>query len=199
MTAVIPAPYGFLPPPDVVDLLLEQHSRVRDLMAEVVVTTGEPRKRAFRELVHRLSVHEAAEEEVVHPTTRRAGEAGEAIVTDRLQEERDAKEMLRLLDGMDPDDPDFLPLFMTLRQAVITHAVAEQRYEFNTIRKDVRESERLGMRALVQAAEAIAPTHPHPGVESATANVVVGTPAAIFDRARDAVRALRARGQRGTE
>jgi hypothetical protein len=50
------------------------------------------------------------------------------------------------------------------------------------------------MRLLVQAAEKLAPTHPHPGVQSATANVVVGTPTAIFDRARDAIRAVRERG-----
>jgi hypothetical protein len=102
--------------------------------------------------------------------------------------------MLQLLDGMDPDDPDLLPLFMAMREAVITDAVAEQRYEFNNIRKEIDEAERMGTRVMVQAAEAVAPTHPHPGVQSATANVVIGTPAAIFDRARDAIRAIRERG-----
>ncbi len=187
-------PFGVLPKPDVVDLLLEQHMRARDLMTEVLLGTGEERKTAFRELVRLLSVHEAAEEEVVHPTTRRAAVAGAGIVADRLKEEHDAKQMLKLLDGMDPDDADFLPLFMTMREAVISHAVAEQKYEFNNLRKEVGAGERAGMRALVQAAEMIAPTHPHPGVQSATANVVVGTPTALFDRARDAIRALRERG-----
>jgi hemerythrin superfamily protein len=192
--ATVPMPFGVLPPPDVVDLLLEQHSRARDLMTEVLLREGEQRKTAFRELVRLLSVHEAAEQEVVHPTTRRAADGGAQIVADRLQEERDAKELLKLLDGMDPDDPDFLPLFLTLRESVVSHAVAEQKYEFNNLRKDVGESERAGMRALVQVAEKMAPTHPHPSVQSATANVVVGTPTAIFDRARDAIRALREKG-----
>ena len=42
--------------------------------------------------------------------------------------------------------------------------------------------------AAVRAAEATAPTRPHPGVETATANLLLGPPAAIMDRARDLIR-----------
>jgi hypothetical protein len=41
---------------------------------------------------------------------------------------------------------------------------------------------------MVRAAEAAAPTHPHPGVESATANIVAGPPVSLFDRTKDMVR-----------
>jgi hypothetical protein len=44
------------------------------------------------------------------------------------------------------------------------------------------------MAAAVRVAEAVAPTRPHPGVESATANLLLGPPIAIMDRARDAIR-----------
>jgi hypothetical protein len=190
-------PYGTMPPPDVVDLLLEQHSRARDLMRDVMRTTGEQRRTAFRRLVHLLSVHEAAEQEVVHPTTRRTAVAGHEIVTDRLEEERAAKELLARLDRLDPDEADFLPAFRAMREVVVTHSVAEQRYEFNNLRKDVGPAERLGMRLLVHAAEKVAPTRPHPGVQSATANLLLGPPAAVYDRARDAVRAFRERSGDG--
>ncbi|MEV7141950.1 hemerythrin domain-containing protein, partial [Streptomyces tauricus] len=40
----------------------------------------------------------------------------------------------------------------------------------------------------VKAAEAMAPTRPHPGVESATANLAAGPVAALIDRTRDAIR-----------
>jgi hypothetical protein len=39
----------------------------------------------------------------------------------------------------------------------------------------------------VQLAESMAPTRPHPGVESATANLITGPFAAMLDRARDAL------------
>ncbi len=186
-------PYGGLPRPDVVDLLYGQHSRIRDLMMEVLATSGEDRKAPWRELVRLLSVHETAEEEVVHPVARRRLEEGDAIIGDRLQEEHDAKELLEQLDGMDPDDPEFLPLFMRMRKAVITHAVYEQRYEFSYLRNKVSTAELVGMRALAVAAEATAPTHPHAGVESATANLLLGPPTAIMDRARDAIRTAQER------
>jgi hypothetical protein len=43
------------------------------------------------------------------------------------------------------------------------------------------------MAKAVQAAEAIAPTRPHAGVESATANFAVGPFASMLDRARDLI------------
>jgi hypothetical protein len=44
------------------------------------------------------------------------------------------------------------------------------------------------MASTVKVAEAVAPTRPHPGVESATANLLLGPPVAIMDRARDLIR-----------
>lgn len=50
------------------------------------------------------------------------------------------------------------------------------------------QAERRASAAGVKAAEAMAPTHPHPGTESATKNLLVGTPVAMMDRVRDAIR-----------
>lgn len=189
-------PYGVMPKPDVVDLLLQQHMQIRDLSMVVMAYSGERRREAFRELVRLLSVHETAEEEVVHPVARRNADAGELIVSDRLDEEREAKELLEELDGMDPDDEQFLPRFLQMRSAVMSHAVYEQRYEFNRLRQHCSPQELQGMRALVQAAQATAPTHPHAGVESAAANLLLGPATAIIDRTRDAIRKARDGGTR---
>ena len=43
------------------------------------------------------------------------------------------------------------------------------------------------MRKVVELAEAVAPTRPHPGVESRAANMLAGPFAAMLDRARDAI------------
>jgi hypothetical protein len=43
------------------------------------------------------------------------------------------------------------------------------------------------MTTAVRAAEAIAPTRPHPGVESPMKNLAVGPFASLLDRARDAI------------
>ncbi|MBA9005066.1 hemerythrin domain-containing protein [Thermomonospora cellulosilytica] len=173
---------------DVIDLLVAQHAQIRDLFAETLESTGDRRKDAFRRLVRLLAVHETAEEEIVHPVARRSLPGGEGIVDDRLREEREAKELLAELDGMDVHDPQFLPKLDKLRIAVLTHARSEERYEFYRLVAEFSDTQRAAMARAVKAAEATAPTHPHPGTESATANVLVGPLASMVDRIRDIIR-----------
>ncbi|MEU0589440.1 hemerythrin domain-containing protein [Streptomyces sp. NPDC006132] len=173
---------------DVVTLLTQQHHRIRNLFAEVENATAGDRAEAFRGLVRLLAVHETAEEEVVHPAARRFLEDGEQVVDDRLEEERAAKEKLSRLDDMDPDDPGFMPAFRELRAEVLQHAAAEEQYEFPRLREKAGARQLSMMATAVRAAEAMAPTHPHPGVETAAQNIAVGPMAAVIDRTRDAVR-----------
>ncbi|CAL9288886.1 hemerythrin domain-containing protein [Streptomyces sp. SudanB52_2052] len=179
---------GDAPDIDVVALLMRQHGDIRNLFDEVELSQGEERRDAFRRLVRLLAVHETAEEEVVHPFVRRAVEGGEQVVRDRLAEEKSAKETLAALDDMDTDDPKFMPRLMQLRTEVQEHARAEERYEFAHIRRSTDVTNLAAMAKAVKAAEAMAPTRPHPGVESATANVALGPVAALVDRTKDAVR-----------
>lgn len=180
-----------MPEGDVVDLLIHQHSQIRDLFDEVENSLGEDRKNAFDRLVRLLAVHETAEEEIIHPLARRVLPGGEEIVDDRLEEEHQAKEKLARLEEMDLETPQFLTELDELRIAVLTHARAEERYEFQRIRDELGDAQRRGLAAAVKIAEAIAPTHPHPGVESATKNLLAGPAAAIADRIRDLIRAAR--------
>ncbi|RAY11228.1 hemerythrin domain-containing protein [Actinomadura craniellae] len=173
---------------DIVDLLIEQHARIRDLFSEVESSSGEGRRTAFQRLTRLLAVHETAEEEIVHPIARRTLVGGEGLIADRLREERDAKHMLAELDGMDTDDPEFMPKLNELRVAVLDHARAEERYEFYRLRGTFSETQRRGMAAALKAAEATAPTHPHPGTESAKKNLAAGPLVALVDRLRDAIR-----------
>ncbi|WP_217239373.1 hemerythrin domain-containing protein [Streptomyces sp. AC555_RSS877] len=176
------------PDADVVALLMRQHGDIRNLFDEVEASTGDARQQAFRRLVRLLAVHETAEEEVVHPFVRRNVGGGEDVVEARLAEERSAKETLSALDDMDTDDPKFLPQLLALRADVQEHARAEERYEFIHIRRSADAGALASLAKGVKAAEAMAPTRPHPGVESATANMALGPVVALMDRTRDAVR-----------
>lgn len=173
---------------DVIDLLQRQHALIRNLFDEVERTTGDERREAFQRLVRLLAVHETAEEEIVHPYARRVLPGGVEVVDERLEEERQAKELLQQMDEAGVDDPNFMTNLERLRLDVLAHARAEERYEFVQLRAHTTEAERRSMAAGVKAAEAMAPTHPHPGVESATKNVLVGTPAAMMDRVSDVIR-----------
>ncbi|MET8158410.1 hemerythrin domain-containing protein [Sphaerisporangium sp. NPDC005289] len=172
---------------DVIELLLRQHALIRDLFDQVEQASAEERPEAFTRLVRMLAVHETAEEETVHPYARKKIDGGDGVVDDRLAEENQAKQLLEDLDKNGPDAPDFLERLLLLRTAVTAHARSEERYEFTQLRAQTTAAERRALAAGVKAAEAMAPTHPHPGIESATKNVLVGTPVAMMDRIRDVV------------
>jgi hemerythrin superfamily protein len=173
---------------DVVALLIRQHGDIRNLFDEVEKSSGDERREAFHRLVRLLAVHETAEEEIVHPFVRRTAAGGGQVVEDRLAEEKAAKETLATLQEVDTDDPTFMPRLMKLRKDVQEHARAEERYEFTHIRRSADVSTLATMARAVKAAEALAPTRPHPGVESATGNVALGALAALVDRTKDAAR-----------
>ncbi|MEV0166705.1 hemerythrin domain-containing protein [Nonomuraea fuscirosea] len=173
---------------DVIDLLQAQHGMIRNLFDEVEQAPADERGEAFTRLVRLLAVHETAEEEIVHPFARHAIDGGDGVVDDRLAEENEAKVLLSRMDEAGPDAPDFMPNLLMLRAAVEAHARSEERYEFAQLRAHTSEAQRRSMAAGVKAAEAMAPTHPHPGTESATKNLLVGTPIAMMDRVRDTIR-----------
>src|SRR3982074_672373 len=86
---------------DVITLLQRQHQEIRQLFGEVDRADGDARRAAFRRLVRLLSVHETAEEELVHPMVRHQ-DGGQPVVEARLGEERRAKDLLSTMDGMAP-------------------------------------------------------------------------------------------------
>ncbi|MHB9756745.1 hemerythrin domain-containing protein [Streptomyces sp. BYX5S] len=179
---------GTKDPNDVVQLLLQQHVRIRTLFEEVANSKGEERKEYFHELVRLLAVHETAEEEVVHPFASKNIDGGEQVVKDRIDEEEKAKKVLSKLDEMDPDSPQFLDRFTALREDVLAHADAEERYEFAHFNEVADRSKLQQLGRAVKAAEAVAPTRPHPGTDTAAKNLAAGPVAAVVDRTRDAIR-----------
>jgi hemerythrin superfamily protein len=175
---------------DVIALLQRQHREIREMFTELETAAGDRRRDLFRGLVRLLAVHETAEEEVVHPEIRDLDASAASVVEARLGEEHRAKELLTTLQSMGPEADGFDTLLVQLREDVLAHAEHEEREEFPLLRAH-RPPERLqAMAATVRLAEAVAPTRPHPGVESAKANLLLGPPAAIMDRARDAIRGV---------
>ncbi|AFM16679.1 hemerythrin HHE cation binding domain-containing protein [Mycolicibacterium chubuense NBB4] len=173
---------------DVVRFLKDQHNLIKDLFEEVfAASSDEAREKAFTELRQLLAVHETAEEMVVHPRARKEVDGGDEIVDARLAEEHEAKEKLSQLENMDFTSKEFLDELASFRDAVVDHAEHEEREEFDKLAKELDGGELKRMAAAVRAAEAIAPTRPHPGVESAKLNFAVGPFASMLDRARDVI------------
>jgi hemerythrin superfamily protein len=175
---------------DAVRFLTDQHNLIKDLFEEVLAANGdEARDKAFTDLRQLLAVHETAEEMVIHPRARNELRDGDAIVDARLAEEHEAKEKLSKLEKMDIGSKEFITELTEFRDAVVDHAGHEESEEFNKLERKLSSDDLERMAKALQAAQAIAPTRPHPGVESAKLNFAVGPFASMLDRARDLIKA----------
>jgi hemerythrin superfamily protein len=175
-------------PDDVIGFLKAQHNLIEDMFDQVLhASDPQAREKPFVQLRQLLAVHETAEEMVVHPRVRREVDAIDSIVDARLEEEHDAKELLSSIEKIDITSEQFIDELTKLRDAVMDHALHEESFEFPKLQRelDAEELKRLG--TAVRAAEAIAPTRPHAGVESAKLNFAVGPFASMIDRARDLI------------
>jgi hemerythrin superfamily protein len=172
---------------DVVSFLKEQHEQIRQLFTELRAANGKAREEAFFSLRRLLAVHETAEEEIVHPAARRALRDGDSVVDARLLEENQAKKTLAKLEGMHIDSTEFATELDLLERSVLTHARAEEQEEFSRLGSSLDQGRLEKMRAAAEFAEKMAPTRPHPGVESPAANLLLGPFAAMLDRTRDAL------------
>lgn len=165
-----------LPDGDVIAVLLKQHARIRDLFAVVRQTRGELCKQAFDELRMLLAVHEVAEELIVRPVAKDA--AGEEEAEARNSEEADAAAILRLLETMDPESPEFTSGIEEFEKAVGDHADHEENEEFPAIMRRCTGEHRHTMGERLGEVEQAGRS----GALAAT-----GTFTAMLDKVRDAM------------
>ncbi len=175
---------------DLVDFLTTQHEEIKRLFVETLdAADAAAQEKSFNALRTLLAVHETAEEMMVHPRVRRKIIDGPAIVAARLAEEHDSKVALEAIEKLEFGTAEFSKSLIHLQAAVLRHAEKEETEEFTRLEEEL-DAEKLT--AAVIVAERIAPTRPHAGIESGTANFLVGPFASLLDRARDALKRIAA-------
>lgn len=108
--------------------MVEQHAHIRAMFAGVADSAGEVRQAAFDTLRRYLAMHEAAEEECLHPLTQRASDGGR-VAEERVAEERLVGSAITELERHAIDSAEFAVGFEHLRAAVAAHAEAEEQHE----------------------------------------------------------------------
>lgn len=116
----------------VIQHLLDQHELIKSLMHDVRECEPSQRADRFAEFKHFLAVHEALEEEVVHPMAR-AAVADSQVVGHSIDEEHQAAGAVSKLEQLDAKSPDFERAFLELQQAVLHHAQHEETEEFPSL------------------------------------------------------------------
>jgi len=175
------------PQGDMIEILLDQHQRIRELFGQVKRASGKRKQQAFDELRALLAVHETAEEMVLRPISSK--DAGAEVAGARNEEEREAARTLTVLEMMDVSGAEFDRMFAEFELAVLEHARHEEKDEFPLVRAREDQDALLAMGRTLRAVERIAPTHPHPSTAgSPVAQWAVGPFASLVDRTLDAIK-----------
>lgn len=186
------------PQDDVLTRVLEDHAEIKRRFNALAVAGSAPDKReALSALIHKLVVHETAEQEVLHPLTRVASH-GDAVADLRIAEEDHAEDLLARLEQLDVEAPGFDAMIAALRHDVLRHADAEQTTELPKIEQAVDAGKLTRLAPIFRAAEA-SPSYPETtDPASAVSHVVPLPPAAIAKRARQAIYDARAKQPSGS-
>ena len=173
------------PQGDMIEILLDQHQRIRDLFKQVKAAKNENKRRAFDELRALLAVHETAEEMVLRPISSR--DAGAEVTDARNEEEREASRTLTVLEMLDISGAEFDRMFAAFERAVLAHASHEEKDEFPLVRAREDRDTLVAMGRTLRAVERVAPTHPHPSTAGSPAlQWAAGPFASLVDRSLDA-------------
>jgi hemerythrin superfamily protein len=178
---------------DALALIKRDHSTVKDLFRRYKgLGDGalKSKKSTMERIVKELSVHAAVEEQVFYPTVKREVPGSKRLVDHGMDEHQELKENLVRLQRMRPDGPEFDATMRQVIADVTDHVKEEENDLFPKVRKAMSKQELLDMAALMRTARKAAPTRPHPHAPATPpGNIIVGTAAAVVDKARDAVRA----------
>jgi hemerythrin superfamily protein len=129
--------------PTIFDLLAEDHSKVKALLAQVQETgdrAEKTRDKLFAEIKKDLEIHADFEEQVFYPKAR-AATGLEDVIEDSLEEHSEAKELLSKLESMKSTSKEWLNTIEELTEAVEHHAQDEEKKLFPKARKTLDEAD----------------------------------------------------------
>lgn len=172
---------------DVIALLEHDHREVEEMFTEYAQATDAQDRRAIADkIIIELVRHSEAEEQAVYPVMRQKLTDGDKLVEHEISEHSEAERVMKQLDGMDPDNPEFGVLMTQLMGAIREHIAEEEGTAFPQFRHAVSQDELDKLGKTVQALKKIVPTHPHPmAPDHPPFNALLGPGAALVDRVRD--------------
>lgn len=193
-----PAPDAAPASMDALVLLRHQHLEVEELFRELehfqAKALGSPasylseRKNLTDSLIRQLSVHSGIEETHFYPALREYVGDGDPLADEAVHQHQEAKQVLKALDGISPDNLDYDGRLRELMQSVREHVKVEEQEIFPRIRAALTDGQLGDLGQRLQKAMRTAPTRPHPGAPPSTSAMgkVAAMGAAVVDRMRDA-------------
>jgi hypothetical protein len=175
-------------PHDVLDVLIQEHREVEDLLNRLRLADEESRRDVADRLIAHLVRHSIVEEVFVYPTVLDYLVDGDEHVEHDLAEHEQLEGMLRELEGLDVRDERFLGVVLDLLMGVAQHFADEEAQQFAQLRFAVPADELVGLRQGLDRSERLSSTGAHP--DSPAGEVLlqtVGTGVGMVDRVRHAL------------
>jgi hemerythrin superfamily protein len=111
---------------DALELLKEDHEKVKELFEEAEVTEDEKEKRKiFDQILTELETHARIEEAVFYPAMEKYDELKD-MVLESLEEHKQIKTLLKEIDNLKSDSEKFEPKLKVLMENVEHHAEEEE-------------------------------------------------------------------------
>src|SRR5688572_8111329 len=125
------------------ELLKQDHRKVADLMDRVEETTDKAvktRQETFKKIMEELEIHAQIEETIFYPALQVETET-EDITREAYEEHKVVKTLLKELDGMPKDDPQWAAKFKVLKENVEHHVEEEEGQMFEKARKTLEKED----------------------------------------------------------
>jgi hemerythrin superfamily protein len=107
---------------DAVQLLIDDHTQVKQLFAQIIDGDEEERQELFDQLNMALRAHSKIELEIFYPRAVEQKVGDEEWVEDAKEDHTMVEETLDELVELGVDDEEFIPRLTELRDAVVDHA-----------------------------------------------------------------------------
>ena len=176
---------------DAITLLKDDHRTMERLFKEFEGAGDRAyvtKRRIVDRIIEETSRHAAIEEQLLYPNVRAKVPGADAEVLESLEEHHVVKWLLAELESIQPDDERFDAVVAVLIENARHHVDEEESDLFPQVREHLGRKELQDLGEQMDAARALAPTHPHPRSPSTPpANLIVGVVAAIGDRVGDTI------------
>lgn len=182
---------------NVIDELVTDHREVEEIFGrlEALPAGDENRKVCADQATIELVRHSVAEESCLYPAVREHVPGGDALADKELADHARAEQIMKDLEGLRPDDPDFDRTVTLLMSEIRDHIADEEHNLFPRLRTACPPDALNDLGDKVRRAKKTAPTRPHPSApDKPPANKLLAPGASLVDRLRDA---LTGRGKDG--
>jgi hypothetical protein len=177
---------GVAPTDDIVFVITQDHTAVRQRLAEFDSVSAGARGELFWKLMDQLVRHEVGEQVVVYPALKELP-GGSEVADARIAEESEAEKLLASMEDMDPEGEEFTVALIQLRDSVLEHAQMEEAEVLPLFLAHEDSGRLVYLAQKFKGAKLAAPSQPHPHLPSSPmAHKVLGPIAAFFERAREA-------------